>query len=154
MAVLNDYVCMAHGQFESRTGKCPHGCGAKMVHVVFNKAPAFHGGRTANIDRNLALLAKDHGLTDMNNHGGDSGAFIPDRNFLKAQQNMQENMMRGLTYAAPMADGENAIPNSLTNSGFTADNALANDVVRQQITQPKVIVEGTYSPKKMPKPAE
>jgi hypothetical protein len=149
MAVVNDYMCMAHGLFTNRTGMCPHGCGRAMSQLVFNKAPAFHGGRTANIDRNLALLAKDHGLSDMNNHGGDTGAFIPDRNFLKAQQDMQENMVRGLTYAAPIASGENAIPNTLTQNSFQADNAL--EQVKPLLQKPKINVHAAWTPKEMPK---
>jgi hypothetical protein len=67
MAALNDYRCAAHGAFESREARCPYGCPASFVKIEFNQAPAYHNGRTRNIDRTLRGIAADHGLTDMKN---------------------------------------------------------------------------------------
>jgi hypothetical protein len=153
MAAINDYVCMAHGAFTNRTGICPHGCGRSMSHVVFNKPVGMVSGRTKGIDGTLATLAKDHGLSDMNNHNGTTGAFIPDPGYTRAQREMQEAMMRGQTYAGEMASGANAIQSTLTQGNFKADNALTNDVVRQSITPPKVIVHASDGKKALTKEA-
>jgi hypothetical protein len=145
MAALNDYVCMAHGPFESRTGVCPHGCGKKMVQLVFNKAPGMVSGRTKNIDSTLRGLAQEHGLTDMNNKGGTEAVFRPDPNFNKAQDNLQRQMMSGQTYAGDMASGENAISQVMNSGGFQPDNALES--VKPLLTKPKTIVHAKWDGK-------
>ena len=81
----------------------------------------------------------------MNNHGGETGAFIQDKNFLKAQDNMQRQMMSGQTYAGGLASGDNAIQQTLSQGGFVADNAIES--VKSQLTQPKPIVEASWSGK-------
>lgn len=145
MAVVNDYNCLAHGIFESRTGKCPHGCAKAMVQIVHLKAPGYVTGRTQGIDRTLAGLAKDHGLTNMNNHGGETGAFIQDPNMNKAADNMQAQMQRGQTFSG--AFGKDSVSSSLAKIGVQGENAMNNDTVRSMIQPPKPIVMGSYNPK-------
>ena len=125
---LYEFACLAHGKFEkiltvnAGIPPCPHGCGNRMVQKMLS-APNFISGRTKGIDSTLATLAKDHGLSDMNNHNGTTGAFQPDASFTKAQQQMQADMMRGQTYSAPMDGGSNAIQNTMQTGGFKPDNA-------------------------------
>ena len=147
---LYEYVCMAHGKFErlcsseAATPKCPHGCSSKMVQRMVS-APNIGTARTKNIDSTLRGLAQDHGLSDMNNHGGETGAFIQNKGFLKAQDNLQQQMLSGQTYAGGMATGDNAIQQTLNSGGFQSDNALES--VKSQLTQPKPIVEASWSGK-------
>ena len=143
--VLNDYVCAGHGNFESRTGKCPHGCSPKLVEIRFNKAPGMVTARTRGIDNTLRGLAKDHGLTNMNNHNGTTGAFIPDPNMGRAEQEMQRNIMAGQTYSAGMGDGN--VASTLAASNLQGGNALNNDVVRSMIQPPRPNVVAAYNPK-------
>jgi hypothetical protein len=108
-------------------------------------APNIGTARTKNIDATLRGLAQDHGLSDMNNHGGETGAFIQNKGFLKAQDNLQQQMLSGQTYAGGLATGDNAIQQTLNSGGFQSDNALES--VKSQLTQPKPIVEASWSGK-------
>ena len=139
--VINDYWCSAHGDFESRTGKCPYGCSLGMVEIRFKKAPGNLTGRTKNIDKTIAGLASEHGLTNLNNHGGTTGAFIPDAGYTKTQREMQEAMLRGQTYAGEMAQGANAIQQTMQAGHFQADNAL--NQVAPLLTKPRAIVQAS-----------
>jgi hypothetical protein len=145
MAVVNDYKCLAHGLFESRSGKCPHGCGKAMVEIVFLKAPGMVTGRTHNIDRTLQGLADDHGLSDMNNQGGTSSVFRHDPKMDKQQSQMQQQMLSGQTFSGAMA--KDGVATTLAAGGYQADNALSNDVVKSMIQPPRPIVHGSYNPK-------
>ena len=142
MAVYHDYNCIAHGLFESKTGLCPHGCGKAMSTKVYINPPAYHGGRTASIDRTLQGLAKDHGLSDMNNQNGTGAAFRHDPNMDRAAKQAQEQMMRGQTYAGAMGK---SVGDTLTSGGFQSDNALAQ--VNGMLTQPKPNVVGSWNGK-------
>ena len=70
MGVKKEYRCLAHGNFESseEPALCPYGC--DTVERIFLTPAAFRSNRTRNIDSTLDSLAKSHGLTDMNNSGG------------------------------------------------------------------------------------
>ena len=67
MAILKEYRCKAHGEFEAYAPECPYGCSARFVEREFRTAPAYHDGKTARTDRNLRGLAEQAGLTDMRN---------------------------------------------------------------------------------------
>lgn len=67
MAILKEFRCKAHGEFESYSPKCPYGCSDRFVEREIRSVPAYHNGRTANTDRNLRGLAEQAGLTDMRN---------------------------------------------------------------------------------------
>lgn len=144
-----DWECAAHGIFESTTGKCNFGCGKGLVTKIFLKPPAFHAGRTSSIDKTLRGMAKEQGLTDMNNHGGDTGVFVPDQKFNKAQQELQHHAMLGQTYAGEMGGGDNAVTQTMSGNHFQADNALES--VKTLISKPKPIVHASYTPKTLPK---
>lgn len=88
MSVLADYSCAAHGNFESRTGHCPYGCGDSVVQKVFLKAAVFKSNRTVNIDRNLQALADDFKLTDLNNQNGTSAVIRPDSKKVAARDRL------------------------------------------------------------------
>lgn len=145
MAVLHDWKCMAHGVFESTTGRCPHGCGKGMTEIIYLKPPGMVTGRTRGIDRTLQTLANDHGLTDMNNHGGETAAFIPDPSMAKQERVMQEKLLAGQTFAG--AIGQNNVASTLAESNLQGGNALNNEVVRSMIQPPKPNVVASYNPK-------
>lgn len=62
---LKEYSCAAHGEFESRTGKCPHGCSKRFVRQEFRTAPASRSGGSKAIDREMRNLASDYRLPDI-----------------------------------------------------------------------------------------
>lgn len=149
---IHDYICAAHGKFESRTGKCPHGCSEKMVQKVFLKAPGMVTGRTRGIDATLQGLADEHGLTDMNNQNGTSSVFRPPSGMDRTADEMRRLIMSGQTYSAGIGSGEGAIQQTLQDSGFKGDNALNDPVVSAGLAQkPKVNVFASYNPKELPK---
>lgn len=63
MAVLRDFKCSEHGIYESRSAECPE-CGVPGERVYL-RAPAYHGGRTKNIDKTLSGLAKEFKMTNI-----------------------------------------------------------------------------------------
>lgn len=64
MAVLKEWICFGHGRFESISSKCPHGC--TTTEQRFYTPPAIRSdSRTANIDKTLDGLMKEHKLTDI-----------------------------------------------------------------------------------------
>lgn len=71
MAVLKDYRCLAHGTFESKEAKCPHGC-TTVIAVWNGKAPGGRSKKTKASDRALNHLASRYGLSDMSNRNGNS----------------------------------------------------------------------------------
>jgi hypothetical protein len=97
MAALNDWVCLAHGEFENRTGECPHGCSKGMVQVMFKKAPAAHtSGKKQFIDRKTADLARQFGDTEMNDR------FDRSRIDMTQTDDIQKKRMMGQTYSVPL----------------------------------------------------
>ena len=135
MAVLHDYVCLAHGKFESREAKCPHGCGAGMVEKVFLKTGGMISARTQGIDRNLSQLALDFGMTNMSNQGGRSikqaGGQTEEQ--ARAMREMLAPRWGGIQSSAK--DDSSAIPQALAGIRASPDNALAP--VQHILTAPK-----------------
>lgn len=71
MAVIKEYVCKAHGPFESRKPKCPYGCSGTMVEREFRTAPAMMG-MSRVVDKALQGTADSFGLTDMRHNSNGS----------------------------------------------------------------------------------
>ena len=70
MGVRHDYVCKAHGEFESEQDKprCPKGCASVLR--IFNKAPGILSNTSRNRDALARLQAQHMGLSDMSNRHG------------------------------------------------------------------------------------
>lgn len=64
-APLKEYVCAAHGEFEARTPRCPHGCSQRFVRQEFRTAPSARSGGSKAIDREMRALATDYSLPDI-----------------------------------------------------------------------------------------
>ena len=73
MAIIKEYRCLAHGDFDSPSlddgspPGCPHGCGVSMVQRVYRTAPMIQTQGYRNINSTFQRLAEDHGLSDMSN---------------------------------------------------------------------------------------
>jgi hypothetical protein len=82
MAILKEYICMAHGEFEGFEPACPHGCSGTMVERQFRTAPGYPQ-TIKGIDQTLDNLAKDFNMTDMRHNsngsiaGGGNQDFAP-----------------------------------------------------------------------------
>ena len=92
MAVIKEFICMAHGVFESETPQCPHGCrgtGVERAFITPQTIPRnLHMkkmGSASGIDKTLRSLADDYNMTDMKHNGnnaisgGDSAAALAPR---------------------------------------------------------------------------
>lgn len=70
MAIMKEWRCEAHGEFENTTGKCPGGCDKSLVAQEFRTAPRIRrSGAMKFVDDQLKGIAADHGLSDMRNDG-------------------------------------------------------------------------------------
>lgn len=88
MAVLKDYCCPKHGEFESREPKCPmKGCETD-VYVLFKKAPGLKSDKTKATDKNLRGLAKDFDMTDIKStrEGEHQSGYLKRKNKLTDKQ--------------------------------------------------------------------
>lgn len=73
MPVLHDYACLAHGTLgELWEPKCPHGCAASFVRIVFNRSASIKHNSTKVADSAVRALAADFGLTNVGSNGGES----------------------------------------------------------------------------------
>jgi hypothetical protein len=70
MAIIKEWRCAAHGEFEAPEGICPRGCPKRFVVQEIRTPPAYHDGVTRNTDQTLRALADEHGLSDMSNRNG------------------------------------------------------------------------------------
>jgi hypothetical protein len=68
MAVLNDYLCKAHGVFEAFEPKCPHGCVGGSVQKVYLQAPGMISNRTRFSDALGKDIAVRHEISDFGNY--------------------------------------------------------------------------------------
>ena len=141
--VLHDYSCLAHGIFESDTGKCPHGCSQSFVEKVFLQAPGMKSDRTKGIDTNLANLAKDFGMTNMSNiHGAVGQADPGSARRVQQAADMQQMFAPSWGDVARGAENTSAIPQALAAHRAMPDNALAQ--VRDTLTAPKPMPVATF----------
>ena len=67
MAVLKEYRCAAHGEFEATEAECPHGCSPRFVVQEFRTAPAVRSNGTNIVDTEMQNLSKAYGLSDIKN---------------------------------------------------------------------------------------
>lgn len=68
MAITREYLCIAHGDFDGKEPVCPHGCkGDGMVERAFRTPPMIQGAGMRRMDNTLDTLAREHGLSNMNN---------------------------------------------------------------------------------------
>ena len=72
MAIVKEWICLAHGEFDSADPVCPHGCrGDAMIERAFRTAPAIQSQGYRNINRTFDTLAAEAGVTNMNNSSGE-----------------------------------------------------------------------------------
>jgi len=137
MAVVHDYVCAAHGGFESKTGVCPHGCDKAFVQKVFLKAPGMTTGRTKNIDKDTRQLAMDFKMTDMSNRGGNGVGRVDQGSAQRVEQARQMQEMFAPRWGS-VATGDSGITQALAQHKVMPDNALSS--LKPILTQPKPLV--------------
>lgn len=75
MAVIKEFRCAGHGYFDATEPVCPHGC-TVGVERVFLTPPGLGFGVAKRTDALLEGVARDHGLSDMNNRGGKAARVL------------------------------------------------------------------------------
>ena len=70
MAIIKEWTCLAHGDFDGPEAVCPHGC--ETVTRSFRTAPGLKSDSTKGCDSRLEYLAEKYNLTDMSNRNGQS----------------------------------------------------------------------------------
>ena len=141
MPVLHDYMCLAHGKFESKEALCPYGCSADMVDRVFLKPPGSTSARTRGIDRTLDQLALDFGMTDLSNQGG--RAIKQAAPLSREQQALQEMLApRWGGIQSTARDDVSAIPGAMAAYNVQPGNAL--DSVKHILPAPKPLPVATF----------
>lgn len=71
MAVIKEYCCAAHGDFEATEPRCPEGCGEGMVERVFRTAPAIQTAGYRSMNATFEILAAEQGVTNLDNRSGE-----------------------------------------------------------------------------------
>jgi hypothetical protein len=93
MAVIKEWRCLAHGNFESAVAVCPHGCGT--VIRDFRTAPGTRSEKTKTSDRALDRLAARYQLTDMSNR---NGSVASSRGVPKGMEPLWADLPKGNNY--------------------------------------------------------
>ena len=91
MAVIKEWRCAGHGVFESTEPVCPAGC-TFGVERVFLTPPGLAFGVAKRTDALLEGVARDHGLSDMNNRGGKAARVLSASE--QKQMSMHEAMQK------------------------------------------------------------
>lgn len=115
MSVTHDFECLAHGQFESRTKKpkCPKGCSASLVKMVFLQPVGFVSDRSRRSDKLVREMAQTQGLSDLSTSLSRPGGSVMDRLRKKHGSHLQPSQMPiavdPQTYLKAMTHQENAL---------------------------------------------
>lgn len=64
MAVIKEYFCPGHGDFESAEARCPHGC-TVVAEREFRTAPAYHNGNFRKTDNLVRSQVEAMGLSNI-----------------------------------------------------------------------------------------
>jgi hypothetical protein len=138
MAILKEFRCESHGDFESKFAVCPHGC--LEVERVILTAPATVSRRTKNIDSTLNGIAKDNKLSDISNKNGTLASSVDQ--FQSQTPKVLKNMgMGGMDVNSAIQQrmaqigsgfGGNFIPGQ--NGSFWRDNSTVQQGQKARIT--------------------
>jgi hypothetical protein len=113
MAVLHQFVCMAHGEFSEFVDAeiippCPHGCASGMVQKVLGGCSVSVGkskNTASMVDRKMQDIAAQFGVGDLNIRNGRSAA--PDEFRWNDTDEITRKRLAGQSYAMPVAPGQN-----------------------------------------------
>jgi hypothetical protein len=109
MAIIKEWICMAHGPFESAKSMCPKGC--TTVERRFFTAPAIKtNDRTKNIDKTLQQLADDYKMTDIGNQYATAAVKRPDPKAVNQMEAMNEAIKQ--KFGVGIGGGWGAMPDS------------------------------------------
>lgn len=123
--VIKEFNCPRHGYFEASHPICHHmGCDSEGVERVFLTPPGIKSDRTKFTDNSLNRIAKDYGLTDMNNRDGQAVKALRD-NAIWGKEGVSnfDGMMQqaaqhkgGMDIAAPIIQNRKLPPAQLIRS--------------------------------------
>ena len=147
MAILKEYLCRAHGRFESRAKapRCPRGC--DTVQRAFYTAPGALSERSRGIDQNLQRIAADYGFTDMRNSYHGDMTSVGHEQARDAQARLNKGAPAGLDLTprfAPLVDTgkhtERGTPVHDVNASLAAIRSVDGSAFDAPLPKPGVIV--------------
>ena len=72
MAIVKEFICLAHGDFDSTKAVCPHGCKGEIVQRVFRTAPSIQSRGFKITNDTFESLAREQGVSNLRNSYGES----------------------------------------------------------------------------------
>lgn len=123
MAVIKEFWCPAHGDFDSPTPTCPQGCSVG-VERHFRTPPGLAFGVARRTDHLLEGIAKSHGLSDMDNRGGRPARALTTNDKMRVMRESIEQRY-GKTGWGAVAPGKTYEPGiGVKDNGVNGNGAL------------------------------
>ena len=125
MAVLKEFNCPGHGDFESFEARCPHGC-TVVAEREFRTAPAYHNGSTRRTDSLVRSQVESFGLSNIRSSREGETARIqsPQERQMAEFQKAVKNRYPSLWGQVPKG-GKLEVGRGIVNEGGGAPAAMA-----------------------------
>lgn len=123
MAIVREYSCPGHGDFESTEARCPHGC-TIVVAREFRTAPAYHNGKTQRTDRMVRDQLDAMGVSNIRSAREGEASRIQDPRASKMAE-----FQKAVRSKYPRMWGE--IPNGKIGDALAAHHAPAENALEQ-----------------------
>jgi len=138
VAVIKEWFCPGHGDFEGPEPICPKGC-TVGVERHFRTAPGLAFGVAKRTDHLLEGIAKEHGLGDMDNRGGRPARMLSQGDKMRA---MQEAIAQkyGSTGWGSLADAKSGGAPATVNQYVTQPGATPVNIKETLAEVPKPAV--------------
>lgn len=133
MSIKKEWMCMAHGAFESAKPQCPRGC-TTVERRFFTPTSIKTTDRTRNIDKTLETLAKDYGLSDINNQNGTSAVKRPNSSAVNQMEAMNDAIKQ--RFGVGMGGGWGGMPDggaTAAAQGLNAQSTVTMSEVKQNL---------------------
>lgn len=135
MAVVKQWFCPAHSEFENETGLCPSGCTVTSERE-FRTAPAYHNGKAKRVDSMVRSQVEAFGLSNIRSarEGETSRPSNPQAQKMAEFQKAVHQKYPSLWGTVPKDGG---VPAVLAQHGAPATNALAESKQLLEAAKPR-----------------
>lgn len=110
MAIVKEFSCPGHGDFESTEARCPHGC-TVVAEREFRTAPAYHNGNAKRTDALVRSQVEAMGLSNIRSsrEGETARILSPEARKMAEFQAAVKNRYPSLWGAIPKDGGVPAV---------------------------------------------